>query len=184
MYGRFNRDNAIGFSHTLISWERPKRAKLDMLLLREIQEHSKTNYTVLDKLTNASLIKSLKCNLIFFLFKLPICQNKWIQYAFPFPFAEYNLRLIPYDKNSHLPIQHSCAFFIRVWLYCVQFIKLIHLWKRRWARHVSVSVKLIISECYYNLYVWVIHPFICLYECIFIYCCYKYIVECKSQMIC
>lgn len=82
VYSRFNRDNAIGFSHTLISWERPKRAKLDMLLLREIQEHSKTNYTVLDKLTNASLIKSLKCNLFFFLFKLPICQNKWIQYAF------------------------------------------------------------------------------------------------------
>lgn len=66
VYSRFNSDNAIGFSHTLISWERPKRAKLDMLLLREIQEHSKTNYTVLDKLTNASLIKSLKCNLIFF----------------------------------------------------------------------------------------------------------------------
>lgn len=84
VYSRFNRDNAIGFSHTLISWERPKRAKLDMLLLREIQEHSKTNYTVLDKLTNASLIKSLKCNLFFFLFKLPICQNKWIQYAFRF----------------------------------------------------------------------------------------------------
>lgn len=113
VYSRLNRHNAIGFSHTLISWERPKRAKLDMLLLREIQEHSKTNYTVLDKLTNASLIKSLKCNLIFFSLQITNLSEQMNPICLPFPFAEYNLQLIPYDKNYHLPIQHSCAFFHR-----------------------------------------------------------------------
>lgn len=118
VYRRFNCDNAIGLRHTLISCERPRRARLDSLLLPEIQEHSKTNYTVLDKLTNASLIKSLKCNLIFFLFKLPICRNKWIQYAFCFHSLNATLHLISYDKNAHLPLWHSCPSFITVWLFC------------------------------------------------------------------
>lgn len=91
VYCRLNCDNAIGFRHTLISWERPKRARLDSLLLPEMQEHSKTNYTVLDKLTNASLIKSLKCNLIFFSLQITNLSEQMNPICFLFPFAECNL---------------------------------------------------------------------------------------------
>ncbi len=83
----------------------------------------------------------------------------------PFPFAEYNLHLIPYDNNSLLPFQHSCAVFIRVYLYCVQFIKLIHYYKRvkLWERNESFQNAII-----FHIHVWVVRPFIYLDESIFI----------------